>query len=184
MLYKTLCFLFEAIAVKQYLIFSGCFFFLCALVMLILDAQLIPVHCPGILSLELAFFRQRVAEIISACGPDGTKAHAVMIWVDYLFILGYAGFLSNLLGALARDVKSIDYRRAVTYFSLPLFAGLLDIIENTILLYQIQNPDSLNSQLIFLASLSALVKFILIALSIILIIKFIYMKLNPAGKTA
>jgi len=171
MLHKTIDFLFQAIAVKQYLIFSGCFFVLTALVMLILDAQIRPPGCPGMIPLELAFTTERFGDIVNACGDDGVRAHQIMIWVDYIFIISYTGFLGNLLGSL---VRHIDYEKALLYFSLPLYAALLDIIENTLLLIGLSDTGSLSGLVIFLASSAALVKFLLLFAAIALILHYLY----------
>ncbi len=175
MSYKIINFLFQVIAVKQYLIFSGMFFLLTAFVMIVLNAQLMPPACPGMIPLELAFSPSVFGDIVSKCGAEGVKAHIVMIWVDYIFILGYAGFMANLLGSL---VKHIDYSKALMIFSLPVLAGVLDVFENTLLLIQLSNYETLNSVLILTASTAALIKFILIAASIIAILYYLYMQIS------
>ena len=169
--YKIIDFLFQAIAVRQFLIFSGCFFVLTALVMLILDAQIRPPGCPGMIPLELAFTKGTFKDIVTACGEDGVRTHQIMIWVDYLFIISYVGFLGNLLGSL---VRHIEYDKALLYFSLPIYAGVLDIFENTLLLIELSDTSSLSSTLIFLASLAALIKFILLIIAIALTIYYLY----------
>ena len=171
MLHKTINFLFQAIAVKQYLIFSGCFFMLTALVLLILDAQIRPPGCPGIIPLELAFTKETFGTIVSACGAEGVRAHQILIWVDYLFIIAYTGFLGNLLGSL---VRHIEYERALLYFSLPLYAGLLDTIENTILLIELSDTGSISGLLIFLASSAAVIKFLLLLAAVALILYYLF----------
>lgn len=177
---KIIDFLFQLLAVKQYLVFTSMFFILNALVLYILDAQLRPLNCPDMISLELIFSKTGLSQFINQCGNDGIRSHLIMLWVDYIFIFSYVGFLANLLGSLLRDM---DYDKALKLFSIPIIAGVLDIIENTILLYQLQNTDSLSGLLIFLASTAALVKFILIGITIILIVYFLYNKLQ-ASKTA
>jgi hypothetical protein len=94
-----------------------------------------------------------------------------MIWVDYIFIVSYIWFLANLLGSLLRKT---DYERALTLFSIPIIAGVLDIVENTLLLFQLQNTDNLSGALIFLASSAALVKFILLGITIFLIFYYLF----------
>jgi len=169
---KIIDFLFQLLAVKQYLIFTGTFFVLTAFVMFVLDAQLRPSGCPDMLSLELVFSKADLGQIIDKCGEDGIRSHLIMLWVDYLFIFAYVGFLANLLGSL---VRTIDYEKALSIFSIPLIAGALDIMENTIFLYQMQNTESLSGTLIFVASSAALVKFVLIAITIALILYFLLM---------
>ena len=148
---------------------------LTAFVMIVLNAQLMPPACPGMIPLELAFSPSVFGDIVSKCGAEGVKAHIVMIWVDYIFILGYAGFMANLLGSL---VKHIDYSKALMIFSLPVLAGVLDVFENTLLLIQLSNYETLNSVLILTASTAALIKFILIAASIIAILYYLYMQIS------
>jgi|GEM_PF-836976 len=169
--YEIIDFLFQAIAVKQYLIFSGCFFVLTVLVMLMLDAQIRPPGCPGMIPLELAFTKGEFGDIVTACGTEGVRAHQIMVWVDYLFIISYVGFLGNLLGSL---VRHIEYDKALLYFSLPVYAGVLDIIENTLLLIELSDTTSTSGALIFLASLAALVKFLLLIAAVALTIYYLY----------
>jgi hypothetical protein len=177
---KIIDFLFQALAVKQYLIFTGTFFILTALVMLILDAQIRPHSCPDMISLELVFSKSALNQILSSCGEAGIRSHLIMIWVDYLFIFSYIGFLGNLLGSL---LKGIDYDRALNLFSIPMIAGVLDIIENTLLLFQLQNTESLSGLLIFIASSAALVKFILIGITIILILYYLFNRTKNSAAT-
>ncbi len=168
---KILDFLFQALAVRQYLIFSGTFFVLTAMVMFILDAQIRPPGCADLISLELVFTKSGLNSIINQCGEEGIRAHLIMIWVDYIFIVSYIWFLANLLGSLLR---SIDYEKALRLFSIPIIAGVLDIIENTIFLHQLQNIDSLSGILIFIGSSAALIKFILLAITIVLILYYLF----------
>jgi hypothetical protein len=168
---KIIDFLFQLLAVKQYLIFTGMFFVLNTLVMFILDAQLRPPDCPDMISLELVFTKSGMNQIINQCGEDGIRSQLIMLWVYYLFIFAYVGFLANLLGSLLRG---IEYDKALTLFSLPLIAGALDIVENTLLLFQMQNTQSLSGTLIFLASTAALVKFVLIGITVVLILYYLF----------
>lgn len=169
--YKIMDFLFQAVAVRQYLIFSGSFFVMTAIVMFILDAQMVPAGCPGMLRLELAFTKGAFTDIVNACGVDGVGAHLVMVWIDYIFIISYVGFLANLLGSL---VRHLEYDRALRYFSIPVYAGLFDVIENTLLVIGLSNSSSVSSVLVFIMSLSALIKFALIILTIGIIAYFLY----------
>ncbi len=176
---KILDFLFQALAVKQYLIFSGTFFVLTALVMFILDAQIRPPGCADLISLELVFTKSALDQIISACGEEGVRSHLIMLWVDYIFIFSYIGFLANLLGSLLRN---IDYERALTLFSIPIIAGVLDIIENTLFLIQLQSLDSLSGTMIFIASSAAAIKFLLLAITVVLILYYLFRK-KPATQS-
>ncbi|MEM7007896.1 MAG: hypothetical protein AAF462_02050 [Thermodesulfobacteriota bacterium] len=173
---KILDFLFQLIAVRQYLIFTGMFFVLTALCLYILDVQLRPQGCGDMISLELLFTKSAMSDFLGSCGEDGVRAHLILLWVDYIFVIAYVGFMANLLGSLLRK---IHYERALTLFSIPIIAGVLDFIENTLLLYQLQNIDKLSGALVFITSIIALVKLILIVIAIVLILYFLFSK-KPA----
>ena len=169
--YKIMDFIFQGVAVRQYLIFSGSFLAVTAIVMYLLDAQMLPPGCPGMLSLELAFTKSAFTEIVTACGVDGVGAHQVMIWVDYIFMFAYVGFLANLLGSL---VRHLEYDKALRYFSIAIYAGVFDVIENTLLLIELSDVESVSGALVFITSVVALIKFALILLTIGLCIYFLY----------
>lgn len=171
MLYKTINFLYEAIAVKQYLIFSACFFVLTAFVMITTDSLVRPSGCPGIIPLELAFTKSAFGNIVAQCGAAGVRSHIILVWVDYIFIIAYTGFLTNLLGSLTREM---DRDRALAIFSIPLLAGILDIIENTLILNQLSNTDTLSETVILAASTAALVKFLLLASAVVFILYYLF----------
>ena len=86
---KIIDFLFQLLAVKQYLVFTSMFFILNALVLYILDAQLRPLNCPDMISLELIFSKTGLSQFINQCGNDGIRSHLIMLWVDYIFIFSY-----------------------------------------------------------------------------------------------
>jgi hypothetical protein len=171
MLYKTLNFIYEMVAVKQYLIFSASFFALSAMVMLMTDNLVRPHGCPGAIPLQFAFTKSVFSDIVALCGAAGVRAHIILEWIDYIFIFAYTGFLMNLLGSL---VRGLERKRALTFFSLPLIAGLLDLIENTLILNQLSNPETLSETVILAASTAAFVKFVLIGLTLILILHYLY----------
>lgn len=171
MLYKTINFLYEAIAVKQFLLFSASFFVLTAFVMITTDSLVRPEGCPGIIPLELAFTKSAFGEIVSRCGNAGVRSHIILVWVDYIFIIAYTGFLANLLGSVTRGA---DRDRSLAIFSLPLLAGILDVIENTLILNQLSNTETLSETVILAASTAALLKFLLLAAAVVLTIYYLF----------
>ncbi len=170
MIRKIIEFLFNALGVKEFLIFTGTFFVLTAFAMLTTDSFVRPDGCVGIIPLELAFTKERFGSMIGECGAQGVRAHIILVWIDYLFIIAYTGFLGNLLGAL---VKGLERERALTLFSLPIYAGALDVIENTLLLNQLSNPDNLNSLIILAASIAASIKFLLLIATVAVIVYYL-----------
>lgn len=181
MLRKIIDFLFNALAVKEFLIFTGTFFVLTAFAMVTTDSFVRPEGCAGLIPLELAFTKEAFERIIGECGAQGVRAHLILVWIDYLFIIAYTGFLGNLTGSL---VKGLERGRALTYFSLPMLAGALDVIENLLLQSQLSNPDNLSGLVIFAASTAAAIKFVLITITVFLIAYYLFAainKKNPAS---
>lgn len=172
---KTIDFLFNALAVKEFLIFTGTFFVLTAFAMLTTDSFVRPEGCAGLIPLELAFTKPAFERIVGECGAQGVRAHLILIWIDYLFIIAYTGFLGNLTGSL---VKGLERGRAVTYFSLPMLAGVLDVIENFLLQSQLSDPENLSSLIIFAASIAASIKFLLIIATVGVIVYYLFLAVS------
>ena len=181
MLKKIIDFLFNALAVKQFLIFSGTFFVLTAFAMITTGSFVRPAGCAGVIPLELAFTKPAFQSMISECGVEGVRAHLILLWIDYLFIIAYTGFLGNLMGSL---LKGIERGRALTYFSLPILAGALDVIENYLLQTQLSNPDNLSDLIIFAASAAASIKFLLLIVTVAIIIYYLFMAVTKRAHPA
>lgn len=174
-------FLFNAIAVKEFLIFSGCYFVLTAIAMYYTDDLVRPAACPGIIPLELAFTKGAFMDIVNQCGEKGVRSLIILNWIDFLFIVGYIGFLANLLGSL---IKGIERGRAVKLFSIPIIAGVLGAIGNTIFIILLANPESAGGAAIFLASSASVVKLVLTAITVLLIIYYLYAAITKRNQTA
>lgn len=168
---KIIGFLFNALAVKEFLIFTGTFFALTAFAMYTTNVFVKPGSCTGVIQLELAFTKSAFENFLGLCGQKGIRAHIILIWIDYLFIIAYTGFLGNLLGSL---VKGLERERAIRFFSLPILAGMFDVIENLLIQSQLSSPDELNGLVIFAASLAASIKFLLLIATTAAIIYFLY----------
>jgi hypothetical protein len=168
---KIIEFLFNALAVKEFLIFTGTFFALTAFAMYTTNTFVKPGDCTGVIQLELAFTKHAFENFLNLCGQKGIRAHIILIWIDYLFIISYTAFLGNLMGSL---VKGLERVRAVRFFSMPILAGMFDVIENLLIQSQLSNPDNLNGLIIFAASVAASIKFLLLIATVALIIYFLY----------
>jgi len=101
-----------------------------------IEAQLKAAGSPGgIVDLELAFTPARVAAIIQAWPAGGADLARLALWLDFLFIVGYAGGLRALLVQLAANPALAAWARALQRLAvLPLAAALLDVSENICLL--------------------------------------------------
>jgi len=178
---KIIEFLFNALSVKEFLIFTATFFVLTAFAMMTTDSFVRPDGCAGLIPLELAFTKPVFEKMLGECGAEGVRAHLILIWIDYLFIIAYTGFLGNLTGSL---VKGLERGRALTYFSLPILAGALDVIENFLLQSQMSHPENLNSLIIFAASTAAAIKFLLIIATVAIIVYYLFLAVSKKAKTA
>jgi hypothetical protein len=178
---KIIEFLFNMLAVKQFLIFTGTFFVLIAFAMITMDTIVRHPECPGVIPLELVFTKTAFRYVVDKCGVEGVRAHRMLLWIDYLFIIAYTSFLANLLGSL---VRGIEMDRALKYFSLPIFAGLFDVIENTLFLNLLSNIEHPSGLLIFAASTAASIKFLLLIATIGLIVYYLYLAVSNIRRTA
>ena len=179
MLRKIMNFFFNALAVKEFLIFTGTFFALTAFAMYTTNVFVKPGSCTGVIQLELAFTKSAFENFLSVCGEKGIRAHLILIWIDYLFIIAYTGFLGNVLGSL---VRGMERGRAVAYFSLPIYAGALDVIENLLIQSQLSSPDNLSGLIILAASIAASIKFLLLIATVALIAFFLYTAVTRGEK--
>jgi len=178
---RIMNFLFNAIAVKEFLIFSGCYFVLTAIAMHYTDELVRPAGCPGMIPLELAFTKGAFMDIVNQCGEKGVRSLIILNWIDYLFLVGYIGFMANLLGAL---VKGLERGTAVKLFSIPIIAGVLGAVANTIFIIQLADPVSAGGAAIFLASTASAVKLVLTAITVLLIAYYLYAAVTKRNQTA
>lgn len=177
---RIMNFLFNAIAVKEFLVFSGCYFVLTAIAMYYTDDLVRPAGCPGMIPLGLAFTKGAFMDIVNRCGENGVRSLIILNWIDYLFLVGYIGFLANLLGAL---VKRLERSAAVRLFSIPIIAGVLGAIANTIFIIQLADPESAGGAAIFLASSAATAKLALMAITVLLIVYYLYAAIGKRNRT-
>ena len=178
---RIMNFLFNAIALKEFLVFSGCYFVLTAIAMYYTDEIVRPAGCPGMIPLQLAFTKGAFLDIVNRCGENGVRSLIILNWIDYLFLVGYIGFLANLLGAL---VRGLERSTAVRLFSIPIVAGVLGAIANTIFIIQLANPESADGAAIFLASSAATAKLALTAITVLLIVYYLYAAISKRNRTA
>jgi hypothetical protein len=101
-----------------------------------IEAQLKAAGSPGgIVDLELAFTPAQAAAIIQAWPAGGADLARLALWLDFLFIVGYAGGLRALLVQLAAHPALAAWARTLQRLAaLPLAAALLDVSENICLL--------------------------------------------------
>src|SRR3989344_4476608 len=103
----------------------------------------------SVLELQLSFSVDGFREIALQWGGEGISYFRTTIWIDFIYPIAYASFLSLLL-----------YSKGVGRLGLffPPMAALLDMAENTIHVWQLGDISSLSPFWITVASLAATVK--------------------------
>jgi hypothetical protein len=75
------------------------------IVLAVLDGRMRDSGGPGIVGFEFAGSEERAAEILADWGEEGEDAARASLWLDYVYILSYTGFLT--LAAIAtRDLAA------------------------------------------------------------------------------
>jgi hypothetical protein len=123
----------------------------------------------GIVSLEFASTETAVSEITSAWRQEGMLARArTNIWIDFLFIPFYAMLFYTLCGSISVRSKDFIAKAGVFLAFGALIAGLLDVLENILMLLALNGYASTVS-----ASLTAFLaggKFLLLALALLYVV--------------
>ncbi|HMO33650.1 MAG TPA: hypothetical protein PKE63_01590 [Lacibacter sp.] len=100
-----------------------------------------PESPAGIVSLELAKTKATTAAILSAWRerpvPNTIARARQNTWLDFAFILFYSLFLYTACTVVARSFHPAHQSAAYSLALLPLLAGLLDVLENAGMLWQL-----------------------------------------------
>lgn len=113
---------------RKLLLFSGISSILCIIILAILDNIIRPVGSPNMLELQFSFFTSRFKEILYIWGEKSLYYLKIALAVDYFFAISYSLFLSTIISFLNFKGKG----KFKIFFIFPLFAGIFDIIENTL----------------------------------------------------
>jgi hypothetical protein len=124
-----------------------------------------PSGAPGALALQLAFTKSAFRDVLNRWGPEAVASYRDWLWLDYLFPLVYAIFLSSAIATLStrRGQPPAAAHRAL--FVLPFLAVPFDTLENTLHLVLLRDPAHLAAGVILVASVAAAIKWGLIACS-------------------
>lgn len=133
--------------------------------------ETLPPGAPGIFALQLAFTPQRFQFVLEQWGDDAVQHYVTGMWLDYIYPVAYSLALAGLLAWLTSRPNQAPARWQLTLFSLPLIAGLLDWVENSLHLLMLAVLHSSSSPvLVFIASLAAAIKWTFAAISILAIL--------------
>jgi hypothetical protein len=129
-----------------------------------------PEGTPGVVELQLAFSEARFDDIAERWAEAGTlEVQRRNLWIDLLFPFAYSFLLFGLLGAATTHAETRPGRGLILLLSLPFVAGLLDWLENGLLLFVLGPGGDRAHGLIVLSSTVASVKWILLVTSVIAI---------------
>jgi len=151
----------------------------------VLDGRMRDAGGPGIIGFEFAGSEERAAEILADWGEEGQDAARASLWLDYAYILAYAGFLT--LAAIAtRDLAaSRGWRRMVVagIAAIPMAAaaGAFDAVEDAGLLLALDGRGGDLAPL--LATVCASFKFALLALDITYLVVSLLLRLRARRAT-
>jgi hypothetical protein len=93
-----------------------------------------------------------------------------------LFPIAYAVFLSSLLAWLAIRPDAELSPGLIILFVLPFLAGFFDWVENALLLFLLRDTGNFSQPFIFLASIAASIKWVLVLVCALAIIYNIFRK--------
>lgn len=128
----------------------------------------------GVLKLQIAFDKEVAIDIVESWGVHGVEQFQKLIFTDYLYALSYSIFLASLISYLTRykNIKNEIYKFVIY---LVFLAGLIDWIENTMELFFLDNMIEYSSNMFFMHSILASIKWlalpIILSTVIILVLK-------------
>lgn len=156
---------------------SGLAVIVLTLILIILDSHIRNGGSLGIVHHQFSFTKGQALEVLSAWGPTGQSLFLKTIWLDYLYPLFYALFLSSLMAViLAPQLKQYTGLSISLALMAPFMAAFFDIVENTYQIVQVQDGAGLPGWVFFMTSLTAVIKWFFILSSVGLIFYFKYAK--------
>jgi len=169
----------ELIGNKKALIGTGIFMGVMYVIVMLIVNPLIDGNMGfEVIGLQLSFSIESGLSIIENWGEIGQLNFLKYIFTDYIYALSYALFLASLYAYYV--VKNrIEISSSVKFIVLlPFFAAGLDMIENTIEIFFINNPDGFLPALFMFHSVVAMLKWSGVPLMIYFIVKVARDKTN------
>jgi hypothetical protein len=125
-----------------------------------------PEGTPEVLELELAFTADRFDSIVDQWDESGTLAvQQRNLWLDLFFPFAYGGLLTGLLGLLALPFSGEPKLRYSILLPLPLVAGVLDWLENGLLIWLLGQGHNHWPTLVLSMSTISSIKWLLLLVS-------------------
>jgi hypothetical protein len=135
----------------------------------ILDLRMQDTGGPGILGFEYAGSEDSAAKILADWGDKGQDAARASLWLDYLYLISYAVFLTLAVAAVRDLAEQRGLRRiaviGVAVIAFPASGAAFDAIEDVGLLLALDGHGGDAAPR--LAAICASFKFVLITASIV-----------------
>lgn len=149
-----------------FLLAGTLFFFL----LLRVQGKLETIKSPAsIVSLELAHDAQSVEDITTSWNQEGMTTRAkTNIWIDFLFIPFYVMLFYTLCGSISVRMIGFSAKLGVLLAFGSLIAGILDVLENILMLFALHGHYNNFSAL--LTTFFATAKFTLLLLAVLYIL--------------
>ena len=128
---------------------------------------MVPEPHYGIVQYEFIFSVDKAKQIIDTWGDELVPKAEKSLWVDFIFIPGYALIFFSITYLFGLWHKGAIRRWGKCIAIFPFVAGLFDVIENTFLLLILKAPESIPGAYPLIASSSASVKFVLLLIPVI-----------------
>lgn len=166
--------LYRKIANTQVVVFSASITLLLTIILMILNSRAIPPGSPDIIALQFAFTKSTFVSIINQWGIAGITHFLNTIWIDYIYPVVYAIFFSSFIARLIIKLDKSPTKFHIIIFALPFIAGFLDWCENTLHIILLSNVNNISGIMIFTASVFALIKWLIVIFSILVILYYIF----------
>ena len=125
----------------------------------------------GFSAMQTTFSVTKMEAILAEWGTEGVSAYLKSMYVDFIFPIAYAITLASAVALIStpKEKAASPAKYALFFFTLPLFAGVCDLMENGFHLIMLQQPQALDVTLTFLAATAASIKYVLMIVTILAI---------------
>jgi len=133
-------------------------FFIITLIYCINELRLLQTTGYGVLNFELTWTKEMMDQLLKAWGSTEMQQQAVLIYLDFIYILCYGFFGAECVLLISRKLEGklqdLGILMALTFF----FAGIFDTIENINLLMILDNYPNFSAYNPLFASLCSSIK--------------------------
>jgi hypothetical protein len=157
---------------RRGLIVSGAATVVLFLVLTALDQRMRDAGGPGIVGFEFAWDEAGAAEIVDDWGDKGGDAARLSLWLDFLYLIAYATFLTLAVGGVRERAEQRGLRRiaaaGAAVIAFPAAAASFDALEDVCLLIALDGNGGDTAPM--LAAVFASIKFVLAAVAIVYVV--------------